>query len=125
MDLIKELGELESKGVFIHLSYDHYKDGTNCNFSIEFTKTDNQTYWYGDNHEFGNVPQVLVAAVKLAKWFLEDEDRIKFFFISVAETVTEEGRANWGKWKDMVTQAHTYLRESYEDKDYVKSLNQE
>jgi hypothetical protein len=67
---------LEQNGVFIHYSYDHYVDGTNCNFSIEFTNQRQQTCWYGDNHEYGNVNEVMNFARKLAVWYLDNPARI-------------------------------------------------
>ena len=73
---------LEEKGVFIHYIPEHYKDGTNVNFSIEFILDREklkriQTGWYNDNHEFGNVYQTMIASVKLAFWYLEDPKRIQ------------------------------------------------
>ncbi|KKQ74591.1 MAG: hypothetical protein US96_C0029G0005 [Candidatus Woesebacteria bacterium GW2011_GWB1_38_5b] len=38
MDLSKEIREFEAKGVFIHLQHEHYTNGSNCNWSIEFTR---------------------------------------------------------------------------------------
>ena len=67
---------LEENGVFIYYSYDHYQDGTNCNFSIEFRDYKQQTGWYGDNHEFGNVKEIMIFSRKLALWYLENPTRI-------------------------------------------------
>lgn len=73
--------ELESKGVYIHFSPEHYKDGSNLCFSIDFQKGEDRTSrvgtgWYNDNHEFGGVKTTMEAAVKLAQWYLENPDRI-------------------------------------------------
>ena len=73
---------LEEKGVFIHYSPEHCKDGTNTNFSIEFIPNRDemkrtQTGWYNDNHEFGNTSQTMIASVKIAFWYLEDSKRIQ------------------------------------------------
>ena len=68
---------LEKYGVFIHYSPDHYEDGSNMLFSIEFTNQKIQTGWYNDNHEFGDVPRTLLCSLKLALWYLEDFTRIE------------------------------------------------
>lgn len=68
---------LEKYGVFIHYSPDHYEDGSNMLFSIEFTNQKTQTGWYNDNHEFGDVPRTLLCSLKLALWYLEDFTRIE------------------------------------------------
>lgn len=52
--------------------YDHYDDGTNCNFSIEFRDKKTQTSWYGDNNEFGGVKNVMITSVNFALWYLEN-----------------------------------------------------
>ena len=108
MDLAKEIRELESKGVFIHIGHDHYKDGSNCIWSIQFTKFDNrnnQTGWFGDNHEFGDTVDCYAVAIKMAKKLLED-DNLKWYFFNVTETVTEEGRANFIKSNEINTKIH-------------------
>jgi hypothetical protein len=68
---------LEDNGVYIHYTPEHYKDGTNLNFSIEFTKYKTQTGWYNDDHEFGDVYDTKVKSIKLALWYLEDPKRIE------------------------------------------------
>ena len=108
MDLAKEIRNLEAKGVFIHLNHEHYEDGSNCNWSIEFTKLkqpNNQTGWYGDNHDFGDTVDCYEAAFRLAKFLLED-DNLHWYFFSVCETVTEQGRANWFKSREVTEKAH-------------------
>lgn len=112
MDLKREIRELEQKGVFIHLGYDHYTTGTNCIWSIEFQKTNNQTGWYGDNNEFGDTVDCLIIAVKFANWFLE-RDNLKWFFYNPTETVTEEGRANYRKYSDVREKSDKMLYEKF------------
>jgi hypothetical protein len=68
---------LEDNGVYIHYVPEHYTDGSNLNFSIEFTKYKTQTGWYNDDHEFGNVYDTKVKSIKLAQWYLEDPKRIE------------------------------------------------
>ncbi len=70
--ILDHFDTLEQNGVFIHYNYDHYTDGTNCNFSIEFTNQKTQTGWYGDNHEFGGVKDVMLFSIKLALWYLSN-----------------------------------------------------
>jgi hypothetical protein len=70
--ILEHFDTLEQNGVFIHYNYDHYTDGTNCNFSIEFTNQKTQTGWYGDNHEFGEVKDVMLFSIKLALWYLDN-----------------------------------------------------
>jgi hypothetical protein len=68
---------LEDNGVYIHYTPEHYNDGSNLNFSIEFTKYKTQTGWYNDDHEFGDVQDTKVKSIKLALWYLEDPKRIE------------------------------------------------
>jgi hypothetical protein len=68
---------LEDNGVYIHYAPEHYKDGSNLSFSIEFTKQKTQTGWYNDDHEFGDVYDTKVKSIKLALWYLEDPKRIE------------------------------------------------
>ena len=68
--------ELEEKGVYIHYVAEHYKDGSNLNFSIEFKNQGTQTGWYNDDHEFGDVYETMIKSLKLAKWYLQCEKRI-------------------------------------------------
>lgn len=68
---------LEKYGVFIHYSPDHYEDGSNMLFSIEFTNQKVQTGWYNDNHEFGGVSRTIICSLKLALWYLEEPSRIE------------------------------------------------
>lgn len=107
MDLTKEIRDLEAEGVFIHLTHEHYTNGSNCNWSIEFTKfidQNNQTGWYGDNHEFGDTVDCYAAAFRLAKFLLENDNLIWYFF-NIKETVTAEGHANWLKHHEVKKQA--------------------
>ncbi len=65
-----KLKKLEEQGVFIHFIPEHYDDGTNYNFSIEFTKEKFQTGWYNDNHEFGDVARTIECAIKISEFML-------------------------------------------------------
>jgi hypothetical protein len=67
----------------IHYDADDYLDGYNLCFSIEFLNYKNkndynqQTYWFNDNHEFGNEDKSRECSIKLAEWYLEDPWRIE------------------------------------------------
>jgi hypothetical protein len=67
---------LEENGVYIHYATEHYKDGSNLCFSIEFRNQGTQTGWYNDNHEFGDVTETMEKSLKLALWYLQCEKRI-------------------------------------------------
>jgi len=69
--------DLENKNVFIHYDIEHYNDGCNLCFSIEFRDYDQQTYGFNDNHEFGNIEQTMRSSIELAYWYLEKPYRIK------------------------------------------------
>jgi hypothetical protein len=75
--VLKSLKTLEDNGVYIHYVPEHYNNGSNLNFSIEFTKQKTQTGWYNDDHEFGDVYDTTVKSLKLAQWYLEDPKRIE------------------------------------------------
>jgi hypothetical protein len=111
MNIQEEIRELEKKGVYIEYRPEHYlpNGGSNLCFAIEFTKHlrpgrgPNDYYrtgLYNDNHEFGDAADVIEAAIKIAKWLL-DGDRLKWYFYSSQENVTEEGRAKWKKYNEM------------------------
>jgi hypothetical protein len=75
---LSEYAELEKQNVFINYSVEHYGDGCNLNFSIEFRDYERaQTGWYNDNHEFGDVADTMEASVRMAKWYLGKPERIK------------------------------------------------
>jgi len=76
---------LEDNGVYIHYVPEHYTDGSNLNFSIEFTKQKTQTGWYNDDHEFGDVYDTTVKSLKLAQWYLEDPKRIELIDCSMKD----------------------------------------
>jgi len=76
---------LEDNGVYIHYAPEHYTDGSNLSFSIEFTKYKTQTGWYNDDHEFGNVYDTKVKSIKLAQWYLEDPKRIELIDGSIGD----------------------------------------
>jgi len=67
----EELRKLEKYNIFIHSAVEHYTDGTNLVFSVEFKDFDHRTYWYGDNYEFGDTTRAMRCAVKIA-WFMHD-----------------------------------------------------
>jgi len=69
---MKQLSELEKKGVFIHTYIEHYPDGSNLNFNLEFKEKGFVTCSYGDNHEFGDCGEAMAAAIKLANWYLDN-----------------------------------------------------
>ena len=77
--------ELEENGVYIHYIPEHYNDGTNLNFSIEFRKYKTQTGWYNDDHEFGDVLDTMTSSVLLAKWYLENPRRIELIDGSITD----------------------------------------
>ena len=115
MDIYKEIQELERKGVFIDFISEYYGNGTNCNFSITFidpktNKLINKTGLYGDNHEFGDTADVLVAAIKLAKW-LSVDNRVTKYFEDVTETITPEGHARWMRTCDFRKTFGEFLHE--------------
>jgi len=69
---------LDERGVYINYAAEHYGNGTNLNFSINFRDYDDtSTGWYNDNHEFGGAYEAIVASVKLANWYLENSKRIE------------------------------------------------
>jgi hypothetical protein len=76
---------LEDNGVYIHYAPEHYTDGSNLSFSIEFTKQKTQTGWYNDDHEFGDVYDTKVKSIKLALWYLEDPKRIELIDGSIGD----------------------------------------
>ncbi len=98
MNFIEQITDLRKKGVTIDFSNEWYTNGINCNWSVTFhnylypekpgVKTDAfasrtrqwKTGWYGDNHEFGDVPQSMEAAVKFAYFMLENEEVLKMYF---------------------------------------------
>ena len=104
MNLSEEIRSLEAQGVFIHVGHDHYKDGSNCNWALQFMDVEPgnkkrqiyHTSWYGDNHEFGDTVDCYLAAFRLAKFLLEG-DNAKWFFFSVKETVTDQGMKDYLK----------------------------
>jgi len=76
---------LEDNGVYIHYVPEHYNDGSNLNFSIEFTKYKTQTGWYNDDHEFGDVLDTMTSSILLAKWYLENPRRIELINGSITD----------------------------------------
>jgi hypothetical protein len=83
--VLKSLKTLEDNGVYIHYVPEHYNNGSNLNFSIEFTKQKTQTGWYNDDHEFGDVYDTTVKSIKLALWYLRDPKRIELIDCSMKD----------------------------------------
>lgn len=73
--------KLITEKYIIHYGLDKYDDGNNLVFSIEFLnqpyKDKKQTYWYNDNHEFGDEDRSRECSIKIAEWYLEDPWRIE------------------------------------------------
>ena len=63
--------KLEDNNIFIYYRYEHYQNGTNCLFQIEFKDKDYITMTYGDNGEFGNVGETMLFSIDLAFWYME------------------------------------------------------
>lgn len=130
MDFLKEIKELEEKGVFIFFTHDFYNDGVNCNFSIVFPTEypdgkKHQTGWYGDNHEFGGVHEVMRTAVHMAKWFLEG-DNLQWFFHNVSETVTKKGHKKWLKKREVERALDEHIKSVNENyKNWCEFLEEE
>lgn len=73
----ERLNNLQKQNVYINTGWEHYDNGSNLCFSVEFRDTNDQTGWYNDNHEFGDIGTALECAIELAEWFLEDKARIE------------------------------------------------
>lgn len=118
MNIYNEIKRLEKKGVFICYCFDHYTNGTNCNFSIEFAyrlpanksihHSDRKgkqykTGLYGDNNEFGNTADTMVASIKIAKWLFKDNNVAKYFedapLYNLTETITNKGHKKYLKMR--------------------------
>lgn len=98
INISEKIKKLEERGVFIKLDYEHYKDGTNTLFSIEFRDHKHQTCWYGDNHEFGDCLRCIESAIKIAEFFLKDEGRIKWIMGSVHDRFTNP---EWNEFRKL------------------------
>lgn len=67
----------------IHYCLEEYDDGNNLCFSIEFLNFkykdghNQQTYWFNDNHEFGDENRTRDCSIKIAQWYLEEPWRIE------------------------------------------------
>ena len=74
---------LKTNDYIIHYWLDKYDDGNNLCFSIEFLNYkykdghNQQTYWFNDNHEFGDEDRSRECSIKIANWYLEDPWRIE------------------------------------------------
>ncbi len=116
LNLQKEIRNLEAKGVFISIDHEHYDDGSNCAWSLDFRKNlpegkklgDCKTGSFGDNHEFGDTIGCYIAAITLANFLLED-DNLKWYFFNIKETVTPEGHADAMKTYEVRRHAHSLI----------------
>jgi len=97
---LEQYKTLEDNGVYIHYVHEHYTDGVNLNFSIEFKKHNTQTGWYNDNHEFGDVYDTMNKSVLLSLWYLEDPKRIDLIDSGYH---SEEYRKYVGELADMIS----------------------
>ena len=79
----KSNDNLVTNDYIIHYGLDEYDDGNNLCFSIEFLNYkykdghNQQTYWFNDNHEFGDEDRSRECSIKIAEWYLEDPWRIE------------------------------------------------
>lgn len=116
MNFLKEVEELAKKGVFINYGNEHYKDGSNCNFQVEFVEDGEKKYataWWGDNHEFGDVHEAMKASVMMAKWLAEDEERKYNYFTCARETVSEDGHERWKLHRKTNQELMDYMYENH------------
>lgn len=80
---LKMENKLITKDYIIHYSLEEYSDGNNLCFSIEFLNykykngSNQQTYWFNDNHEFGDEVKSKKRSIQLANWYLEKPWRIE------------------------------------------------
>ena len=97
-----------TKDYIIHYSLDKYDDGNNLCFSIEFLnqpyKDEKQTYWFNDNHEFGDEDKSRECSIKIAEWYLENPWRIEMI------------NSGWGnsKYKEYCEEIDNFLQILYE-----------
>ena len=102
---------MENKNYVIHYSLEKYTDGNNLCFSIEFLNYEGkQTYWYNDNHEFGNEQESKESSVKLAEWYLEKPWRIEMI------------NSGWGtpKYEEYKLEINNFLDTLYKQNNYGK-----
>jgi hypothetical protein len=94
----------------IHYNLDKYPNGNNLCFSIEFLNYKNenghnqQTYWFNDNHEFGNEDRSRECSIKIAQWYLKDPWRIEMI---------NSGWEN-SKYKEHITEKNIFYKSLYE-----------
>jgi len=120
--MLEELDYLEENNVFIHYSYDHYNNGTNCNFSIEFRNKNVSTGWYGDNHEYGNVRQVMIFSIKLAIWYLDNPkfiDLINSGYHNEAYSEYNKAIHEFTEQFTTTNEAYNHYRELFDSKNKI------
>lgn len=115
MNFLEEITNLGKQGIYINYSNEYYKNGSNCNFNIEFIENGQMQYataWFGDNHEFGDVNQAMEASIKMAKWFLIDNNKEKYFQ-EVKETVTKKGYDAYMEVREANQELFQYLYDNH------------
>jgi hypothetical protein len=77
LDSLQIFKFLESQGVYINYSVEHYQDGSNVCFSIDFIDGEKRTgtSWYNDNHSW-DAAEAMEASIRLALWYLKKPERI-------------------------------------------------
>jgi hypothetical protein len=125
MMFLEEIKNLEEQGVFISFFYDHYKSGSNCNFSISIVEDGKVKYgtgWHGDNHEYGDTHENMRAALNMAAWLIADKERMHNYFTWAKETVTKEGLESYKLHQDTRQALRDYMYKTHEP--YRKSCDE-
>jgi len=90
MDIYKEIKKLREQNVFITFIPEYYDDGVNYNFQIRFFEDKFTTMSYGDNHEYGEVEDVIVASIKFANFMLSKPEYLKYYFFRFDDSKSRE-----------------------------------
>lgn len=97
-----------TENYIIHYNLEKYDDGNNLCFSIEWpnypSKDHKQTYWFNDNHEFGNEERSRKCSIKIAEWYEKDLWRVEMI----------NSGYNDSKYKDYCVLCDKFLRTLYE-----------